>query len=189
MRHLLAFSLCLVSTILASGDELEARFDSGSEPVADSTKAQSPVAVPRVDEGKKGDDAIVWSPRLQIILNSNTNLPMTKMVKVRVAEPTQPEFGSPPDTSVVYRDVEVQALAVSPSEIATLYCDTVTLNVLEDGDKTSYRVECKSRVRIRINGIVVDADSASLKDGKCDFVNATLTHGQTTATAPKFIEL
>lgn len=62
MRQLLAFSLCLASTILASGDELDARFDSGSEPVADSTNAQSPVAFPRVDEGTKGEDTIVASP-------------------------------------------------------------------------------------------------------------------------------
>lgn len=105
------------------------------------------------------------------------------MVKQQVPVSKQSEFGSQPDGSVVYREVAVQVLAVTLAEIATLYCDTMTLNVLEDGDKSSYSLECKSRVSIRLNGIDIDAESASLKDGKCELVNATLIHGQTTATA------
>lgn len=180
MRHLLAFSLCFASTLLASGDELDANFDSGPEPVADSTNAQSPVGVFPTGEG---DDPIVWRPRLQIILNSNPHLPMTKIIKEKVQVATQAEFGSKPDGSVIYRDVDRQVLAVSLAEIATLYCDHMTLNVLEEGDTSSYRLECKSRVNIRLNGIVIDADSALLKDGKCELVNATLTHGKMIATA------
>lgn len=183
MRHLLALSLCFASTLLASGDELDASFDSGSEPVADSTNAQSPVALPTEEGGTKEDEPIEWSPRLQIILNSNPHLPMTKIIKEKVQVATQSEVGSKQDRSVVYRDVEVRALAVSMAEIATLYCDTMTLNVLGDGGTSNYSIECKSRVNIRLNGIVIDADSASMKDGKCELVNATLTHGKMTATA------
>lgn len=185
MRHLLALSLCLTFTIQASGDELDARFHSGSEPVADITIAQNAVAVPKGEGGSKGDDAIVWRPRLQIILNTNVNLPMTKTVKERVQVSKLSESGSQPDGSVVYRDIDVRVLAVTLADIATLYSDTITLNVLEDGDTSSYSLECKSRVSIRLNGIDIDAESASLKDGKCELVNAKFTHGKTTATAPQ----
>lgn len=184
MRHLLAFSLCLASTILASGDELDASFDSGSEPVAASTNTHSPVAVPTGEGVPKGDDTIVWHPRLQIILNPSTIQPMTNFITEKVQVATQSEVGSKQDGPVVYRDVEVRRpLAVSLTDIATLYCDTMTLNVLGDGDTPNYSIECESRVSIKLNGIVIDADSASLKDGKCELVNATLTHGKMTATA------
>ncbi len=180
MRHLLALSLCFASMILSNGDEP----DAGSEPVADSTNTQSSVAFPRVDEVMKGEDTIVWSPRLQIILNSITGFPRTKTVKEQVTVSTEVESGSKPGQSVVYREVELQVLAMSMGKIATLYCDSMTLNVLEDGETTSYSLECKSRVSIRLNEIVIDADSASFNDGKCQLVNATLTHGEMTATAP-----
>lgn len=182
MRHLLALSLCLASTVLASGDELDASFDAVSEPVADSRNAQRPVAVPKGEGETKGNDTIVWRPRLQIILNTNTNLSLTKLAKKELQVSTQFESGSQGDRSIV---VEERVLAVSLTEIATMYCDSMTLNVLEDGDTSSYSLECKSRVNIRLSGIVIDADSASLKDEKCELVNATLTHGTMTATAPQ----
>jgi hypothetical protein len=180
MRHLLALSLCLASTILANGDEP----DAGSEPVADSRNALSPVADPTGEGREKGDDTIVWRPRLQIILNSITSFPSSKTVKQHVQVSKHFESGSKPDKSAVYLEVELQVLAVSMGKIATLYCDSMTLNVLEDGETTSYSLECKSRVSIRLNEVVIDADSASFNDGKCQLVNATLTHGEMTATAP-----
>ncbi|MCA9010986.1 MAG: hypothetical protein KDB01_14640 [Planctomycetaceae bacterium] len=185
MRHLLALSLCLASTVLASGDELDASFDAVSEPGADSTNAQRPVAVSEGEGETQRDDTTLWRPRLQIILNSITGFPRTKTVKEQVTVSTDVESGAKPGRSVVYREVELQVLAMSMGKIATLYCDSMTLNVLEGGDTPKYSLECKSRVSIRLNGIVIDADSASFDDGKCELVNATLTQGDTTATAPK----
>ena len=85
--------------------------------------------------------------------------------------------------SVAYREAEVQTWRVSPGEFFCLYCDTVTVNISQEGDTTNYHLECKTRVHISTEGFSVDADSATFKDGKCELVNATLKSGVVTATA------
>lgn len=155
MRQLLTIGLWFASTILVFGDE-------HSKPIA----VETPSALPSNEEGTKAKTT-EWHPRLMLVLSMNGKVPL------------KPLKHFPNDT---FND-GASELKVPPGEFATLYCDTVTLNSSEDGDTSSYDLECKSRVRIFYNGATVDADSASLKDGKCELLNATFTCGVVTATA------
>ncbi|MBL8818163.1 MAG: hypothetical protein JNL58_19205 [Planctomyces sp.] len=183
MRRLFALSLCFASMFPASGDEFDAGRDSRPEQAADTNDTQVLFGNTEGESGAKEEDASKWCPRLQIVLNSNENLSKISTAKERVREPNPFESEPQPGGSVVYRDGDLHVFAVSPADITTLYCDSITLNVTDEGDATNYSIECKSRVRIRLNGMDIDAESASLKDGKCELVNAKFTHGKTTATA------
>ncbi len=59
----------------------------------------------------------------------------------------------------------------------------MTVAISQEGDTPTYQVECKSRVHISTEGFSVDADSASLKDGKCQLVNAKFNSNVGVATA------
>jgi hypothetical protein len=159
---------------------------------------------PRFEKGVKADET-EWRPRLLVFLHATNNLP--EMVKVLVAQRksqgvTAPISSPPvkeklddftfkstpipqpePAGSSPIPPVELEALKVNPGEFFLLYCDAVTVNVLQEGTTPTYQLECKARVNISTEGFSVDADSASLKDGKCELVNARLNNGVVSATA------
>lgn len=173
MRLLLTICLCFTSTTLAFGDEKSKPVDLG-------------IDAPSLEEGAKAE-ASEWRPRLVILLKTNDKFPQGKVVVTQetFASPVPYTRLSPPDylpksgESAVY----LKAFEVSPGQYFSLYSDAATLNILQSGNTPTYHLECKSRIHICTEGFSVDADSASLKDGKCELANAKFTCGVVSATA------
>ena len=121
-------------------------------------------------------------------------------IKFPVIKDKIPEFKSPIASSPVNEDFTttsppsdlpesgesakyITAFRFRPGDYFSLYCDAVTLNILQEGNTPTYQLECKSRIHISTEGFSVDADSASFKEGKCELVNARFNNGVVSATA------
>lgn len=146
---------------------------------------------PRFEQGAKAE-ATEWHPRLLIALRPSPQIdvviPKNSLpnVEAPIASSSDPKgFIMPPSDLAESGEstVTLKAWRTSPGEWFSLYCDTVTVNISQEGNTPTYQLECKSRVHISTEGFSVNADSASLKDGRCELVNARINNGVVSATA------
>ncbi len=150
----------------------------GNEKSTGGTKDDSEAARGDAEESNE----IEWRPRLQIML-FGSGLELQTIEEPYVRSPAV--SGRRGNLDIQVRSRRVAAIPVHPSETATLYCDAVSINVLNDRDAPRYTLECADKIHIRINGLCVDAESAKFKDGKCELVAAIIGHKGTKATTEK----
>jgi hypothetical protein len=126
-----------------------------------------------------GETEEEWKPRLLIVLHEGSS---TRFETVREPYRDEPDgFGVKPQVKYRERRVAIQ----SPVKTGVLYCDVVSINVAKNEDNRNFTLECADNIHLRVNGLLVDAESASFKDGKCELVNAKLAHDGTIVTSEK----
>ncbi len=188
MKYLIGFFLCLTSAAFG-GDGVSSEFESGNGASVRPFEEPTPKEMPKLDvlnnaDGSDTEGAIEeeWKPRLVVRLQ--TSATEFKIVREAYREETD-DFGAEPQ--VKYRERKIQVSASPMTDTATLYCDSITLNVSEDGDNASFELRCETRISLHYKGGVFASNAATFHDGKCELADATFTHNGMTAKADKLV--
>jgi len=152
--------------------ELEARND------ADGSDPEEAIEEEWTEEEATNEE---WKPRFAVTLQLDDSV----ITKERVPYQGYPDSNGI-EPQVEYREREVRIFGQTPG-FATLYCDSVTLNVSEDGDNSSFELKCETRISLHYKGGVFTSNAATFYDGKCELADATFTQNGMTAKADKLV--